>query len=86
MQILTNCHRAMRPDARLLVIEDVVSSDLTEDQRQLLGITDMHMMVLGRGRQRTEAEHRAVLTTAGFTVTRIIATSAPSRIIEAVPE
>ncbi len=85
MKILTNCHHAMQSDARLLVIEDVISPDLTPDQRRLLGITDMHMMVLGSGGQRTEAEHRELLTTSGFTVTRIIPTSTTTKIIEAAP-
>ncbi len=85
MEILASCHRAMRPDARLLIIEDVISPDLTEDQRQLLAITDIHMMVLEAGGQRTEAEHRELLATAGFTVQRVIPTSILTKIIEAAP-
>lgn len=45
----------------------------------------MHMMVLGAGGRRTEAEHHELLATAEFTVTRIILTSVLTRVTEAVP-
>jgi hypothetical protein len=43
------------------------------------------MMVIGGGRERTAAEHRALLETTGFTLTRIIPTQSEVSVIEAVP-
>ncbi|HVL56019.1 MAG TPA: hypothetical protein VM491_05915 [Burkholderiaceae bacterium] len=46
----------------------------------------LHMMVLnGRGRERTEPEHAALLSSAGLSLTRRIPTSSPLSLIEAVP-
>lgn len=63
-RILTNCRRAMAPDGRLLIVERLLAkstgSSLTEGY-------NMHMLVvLGDGRERDEAQYRALLDKAGF--------------------
>jgi len=43
------------------------------------------MLVYAGGRERTEAEFRALLASAGFALTRMIPTSCPISIIDAAP-
>lgn len=73
--ILKNCHRAMRRQGRLLVVEGV----LPPRAEQASGIfwRDLEMLVMtAGGRERTEDEYRALFASAGFKLTRVIPTSA----------
>lgn len=45
---------------------------------------DLNMLVMAGGRERTEEEYRMLLQAAGFQLTRIIPTSSPISVIEAV--
>ena len=58
--ILTNCRRAMKPQARLLVVEgvDPPRIDQSDASRGAAG-NDVNMLVCTGGRQRSEAEFRA---------------------------
>lgn len=79
--ILRRCHEAMRPGARLLILEQVVPEDTTPHPAKLL---DLHMLVLLGGRERTDGDWRRLLEKAGFTVTDL--TIGPrSALIEATP-
>lgn len=80
--ILKNARKAMRPDARLLVIEQVVSP---RNQPGTAKIMDLEMMVLPGGRERTEPEWKELLASAGFRLERVIPTPVPQHIIEAIP-
>ena len=82
LQILGNCRRAARPDARLLVIERVLPETDEPFDGKLL---DLNMLVLQGGRERTEAEYTSLLSDAGFRRVRRIETGSPVSIIEAVP-
>jgi hypothetical protein len=79
--ILRNCHRAMVHEGRLLVVETVLSSDADSSFGAL---SDLHMLAVASGRERTEREHGDLLARAGFKLTRILPTGAPQSIIEAV--
>ena len=46
---------------------------------------DGYILVISGGRERTAAEHRALLEKTGFTLTRIIPTQSEVSVIEAVP-
>jgi hypothetical protein len=46
-------------------------------------IADIQMFVNPGGRERTEAEFRALLTQAGLRLTRIVNTTAPQAVMEA---
>jgi hypothetical protein len=82
LAILRNCHRAMPDGGRLLLVEPVVPTGSEPSFTKLL---DLLMLVwTPGGRERTEAEHRALLTQAGFEVTDVIPTAAPVSVIEAV--
>lgn len=82
IHILKNVHKAMRPDGKLLVIEQVVSP---RNQPGPAKIMDLEMMVLPGGRERTEPEWKELLAAACFRLERVIQTPVPQCIIEAVP-
>ncbi|MFG6201142.1 methyltransferase [Nonomuraea sp. JJY05] len=65
--LLANCAKAMEPGAELLVVERVVGED-----SYLPLAFDLHMMVMTGGRERTEAEYRALLEEADLTPGRLL--------------
>lgn len=65
--LLANCAKAMEPGAELLVVERVVGQD-----SYLPLAYDLHMMVMTGGRERTEAEYRALLEEADLTPGRLL--------------
>jgi hypothetical protein len=79
--ILQNCSRAMLPDGRLLVVEQVLPP---ANEPSLGKWIDLHMLVLLTGRERTEAEYRALLEAVGFDLTRVIPTQSGAGIVEAI--
>src|SRR5262245_19097872 len=79
--ILKNIHRAMDEKGKLLLIEMVV---LEGNQPDLSKFTDLNMMVMTGGRERTEAEFKSLLAASGFGLKRVIRTASPICVIEAV--
>ncbi|MFI0373551.1 methyltransferase [Actinomadura sp. 1N219] len=63
--ILRNCRAAMRPDARILLLEQVMPEIVTPETQGVVR-NDLNMLVCTGGRERTEAEFRALLDAAGF--------------------
>jgi hypothetical protein len=86
IRLLKNCRAAMSEKAKLLVIERLLGSR-TEGSvvAQSPFMSDLHMMVLHAGRERTEAEHRGLLEAANFRVTRVSPTRSEMSVIECVP-
>jgi hypothetical protein len=80
--ILRNCRRAMAEKGRVLIVDMVVPDTDTMSFSKLL---DLNMLAMTGGRERTEAEFRALLDAADYKLTRIIPTMAPQSILEAVP-
>jgi hypothetical protein len=80
--ILRNCHDAMASGGRLLVIETLLSS---EADMAFSTLSDLHMLVVLGGRERTEREYRDLFARAGFHLTRVLPTAAPQSIVEGVP-
>jgi SAM-dependent methyltransferase len=79
--ILRNCHRAMSPGGKLLLVESVIP----EPGVPSLGkIFDLEMMLLPGGRERTKDEFEMLFAEAGFELTRTIPTRTPESIIEGV--
>jgi O-methyltransferase domain/Dimerisation domain len=70
VRILTHCRRAMGEQSKLLIVEEVEPERITPGATSAL--RDILMMVLTGGRERTEAQYRALLTTAGLELTRVI--------------
>jgi SAM-dependent methyltransferase len=84
-RILRSCRSAMRPEARLLVIEGLIEPDPSRG-RPTEYLIDMQMMAMfGTARERTEAEFSQLLTGAGFDLTAAIPTASPVTILEAAP-
>ena len=67
--ILKNCHRAMEPQRKLLVVERPIPPGNHPFHGKY---TDLNMLVLLKGRERTVAEHRILFEAAGFDLTRTI--------------
>ena len=80
--ILKSCRRAMAGDAKLLLVESVVPAGNEPSNSKL---SDIMMMVLLDGVDRTETEFRTLLDAAGFNLTRAILTQSPMSILEARP-
>lgn len=83
LTILEQCRRAMPATGTLLVLEHV----LPEDDGPALDavMMDINMLVLVGGRERSAADFGRLFTHAGFRLTRVIPTSSPLSVVEAVP-
>jgi O-methyltransferase domain/Dimerisation domain len=81
--LLSRCHQAMQPEGKVLLVERVI---LTGSTPQVLVLeSDVQMLVLSSGgKERTDAEYRALLNAAGFEFTRLIPVLPPFFVIEAV--
>jgi hypothetical protein len=79
--ILGNCRRAMKPGAKLLLVEFVLPEGNTPHFGKL---ADMIMLTVPGGEERTAAEYRTLLAAAGFTMTRVVPTASDVSIVEAV--
>ena len=81
LTILRNCRAAMAPTSRLLIIELV----LREGNAPGFGSSDMVMMALTGGAERTAREFASLLARAGLTMTRVLPTTTSASIVEAQP-
>lgn len=83
-QILRVCRRAMAADATLLLVERVMPDFVeTTARSRAATVSDLNMLVMTGGRERTEAEFRALLTSTGFAVEKCIATDTVFSVIVA---
>lgn len=81
-RILAAVRAAMKPDARLLIIELVVPENTRPHPGKFV---DLEMLVNTGGRERTAAEYRKLLARFGFTLTNVIPTASPDNVLEARP-
>jgi hypothetical protein len=84
--ILRCCRRCMPANGRLFIIERKLP-DIAEPEADAEGfLTDLEMLVMtSGGRERTEAELRKLLATAGFELLRTLPTASPLFVFEARP-
>jgi hypothetical protein len=81
-EILGACRKAMSDEARLLICERIVPPGNEPSSAKLI---DLHMMMTNHGgKERTEDEYRELLAAAGFRIERVIQTSTPWSVIEAI--
>ena len=81
--ILRNCRAAMDRHSRMLVIEHVLEPGNAPSWGKML---DLQMLFLSAGgRERSEAEFRTLLASAGLNLERIVPTTAVTSSIEASP-
>ena len=78
--ILTNCHQALKPNGKLLLVEIVIPPDNAPSMAQAM---DLNMLVLLTGKERTELEYQDLLTAGGFKFDRVMPTQTPFSVIEA---
>jgi hypothetical protein len=70
VRLLTACRKALAPGGAVVLIEQVVPPTVGPAQEAVVR-TDLVMMAVG-GKERTEAEYRALLAQAGLELTRIV--------------
>lgn len=81
LKILTNIRQAMKPQARLLIVETVVPEGNSYHEGKLV---DLEMLVhTSGGKERTEKQHRELLKRAGFNLVKVHPTAALESVLEA---
>jgi hypothetical protein len=82
--ILKVVRKAMKPHSRLLLFETLIRAD---NRPAYPLLSDLNMLVLTGGQERTEAEYRALYKAAGFELSRVVDTLSPTgmTIIEGKP-
>ena len=87
--ILENCRRAMPAHGRLLIIEPVVPAKVDgSPAHRMMVLSDLNMLAVTGGRERTEPEFGVLLASAGFRLERVVPAQPPSNfsVIEALPD
>jgi len=79
LKILRNVHHAMGCGGRLAVIEMVLPDDGGPHPGWM---SDLMMMTVTGGRERTRSEYSALLTEAGLRIERVIGTDSPLSVID----
>jgi hypothetical protein len=83
VQIFRNIRRVIGPNARLLLVEQIVPENNEPSPAKAF---DMTMMLFPpNGLERTEKEYRELLKAAGFELMRVVSTASPVSVIEARP-
>jgi hypothetical protein len=80
LTILRNCRNAMKPGAKLLIIEFVLPEGNTPHFGKL---ADMVMLTIPGGEERTAAEYDTLLAAAKLRMTRVVPTGSDVSIVEA---
>lgn len=70
--ILKVCRKAMTPGTKLLLIEQVVSAP---NEGPVTKLSDLNMLALPGGRERTEEEFGQLYEASGFRLTRVVPTA-----------
>jgi len=84
--ILRTVHKAMRPEAYLLVVENVLDAPgRTAPQRRDLHLVDLHMLVMFGARERTKAEYDGLLVDAGFAPSQLTPSPNTWNVLETQP-
>jgi SAM-dependent methyltransferase len=80
IKILLNCVRALRPDGRVVLIDWVIPEG---GQPGAAALSDLNMLVLLPGRERTASQFAELLRAAGLRLDRIAETASSMHVIEA---
>jgi hypothetical protein len=80
--LLSAVRKAAPPQARLLVIENIIADVPGPDWSKIM---DVMMLWIVGGRQRTRDEHGQLLNKAGFRLDRVVPTMSDVSILEATP-
>jgi SAM-dependent methyltransferase len=82
VQILAHCCRVMAAGGRVLVVERLIPDDPEQAVPALL--SDLNMLVVTGGRERTNAEYGQLLAAAGLTLGQVTPVAFPYGVIEGV--
>ena len=81
VQILANIRRALPAGGRVLAIDAVLAPRGSSDMNK---VSDLVMMIVCPGRERTEQEFRDLFAAAGLRLTRVVPTPSSLSIVEGV--
>jgi hypothetical protein len=85
LALLRSCRSQIPDSATLLIVGTVLPETPSADQ-SIAYFTDVNMMVMAGGRERTESEFRAMLSETGFTVQSVrFGAAGPLSMIQATP-
>jgi O-methyltransferase domain/Dimerisation domain len=80
--IVRSCREAMLESARLLIVQELVPIG---PERAAVNVSDISLLVLSGGRERTLDEYRELLRAAGFSLEQVVETTVGTSVLEAVP-
>jgi|SRR5579859_1736084 len=83
LTILRQCRRAMLPGGRVLIMESLFPAGPLPDRGAV--ISDLIMLALFGGQERTRLEYEQLLAAAQLQLVRVIPTATPVSILEARP-
>lgn len=83
VRILGACRRAMAEDGRVLIVERLIPDDLADAVPVLL--SDLTMLVITGGQERTNAEFGQLLAEAGLRLAKVQLVAPPYGVIEGLP-
>ena len=84
IRILKNCRRALRPGAKVLLVELLIAGP---NQPHIGNLVDLDMLLLtDGGRERTRNDYAALYEAAGFHLSRVVATESPWSVIEGLAD
>ncbi|TCM50473.1 methyltransferase [Kribbella sp. VKM Ac-2568] len=81
VEILRTCTASLNPGGVVLVVELILGRT---GQEVLAAFSDLNMLVLPGGRERTETEYAALFTAAGLRLNRVLDTNSRMSILEAI--
>ncbi len=81
--ILKNCHAALPPGGRVLVVESVIPPGNEPFAGKLLDLT---MLVVPGGKERTAEEYRMLYQQAGFRLSRIVPSKHEVSVVEGIKD
>jgi hypothetical protein len=79
--ILNNCRKGIASGGKVLVVEMVVPEG---SEPSISKLSDLQMMAILPGQERTENEYRNLFSKTGFGLTTIVPTASPYSVIEGV--
>jgi hypothetical protein len=83
VQILRNCAESAKGQARIVLVEHVVTEG-AEPNPTFTTLLDVLMMLIGSGQERTERQFAALLDAAGFDFVGVTRIHAPLALVEGV--
>ena len=82
IEILRNCRRAMSTSGRILIVERLILEDGSDRVPTLL--SDINMLVMTGGQERSNAEYGELLRAAGLTLRTVQPVAHPYGVIEGI--